>query len=163
MKVKLWFGSALVIFSTTFGGAQASSPVTIDQILNAGPAITGALVEDELAKAQTAAIAVADLASKLLLDNPNDPFAVSIEKMKVAADKISASEDLDEARIAFIELSQGAITIIRSDKALQASWQLCFCPMVAKNKGYWVQPKGEDLANPYMGTSMPGCGSKKKW
>ncbi len=163
MKMNIWIGSALIAFSTTFGGLQASTSVTIDQVLNSGPAITAALVEDELVRAQNAAVTVTDFASKWLLDNPSDPLATEVTKMKVAAEKLTASEDLDEARIAFIALNQGAIAIIRSDKALQSKWQLFFCPMVAKKQGFWVQPKGEELTNPYMGTTMPGCGSKKAW
>lgn len=85
-----------------------------------------------------------------------------VNRMLEGATKLALNEVEAEQRLAFGTLSEGAVGFIRKDKPLQASYQLFFCPMVS-TYAYWVQPKGEKIANPYMGTSMPMCGSKKPW
>lgn len=163
MKLNKVLGTFLIAFFIPLTGIQASRVVTIDQLLGAYPAMSSALVEDKLEESQAAAKALAQFASTWLTDNPDSPLKDKVQKMKVGAGTVFSSEDLDEARIAFITLSQATIEIIREDVELQKKWQLFFCPMVAKKQGYWVQPKGEEIANPYMGTTMPTCGGTKPW
>ncbi len=160
--MKTLVGSVFWVGVLTLSGAFASN-VSVDALLKAYSPISNALVEDELEGAQLAARSLSELASQWLVENPDLMQKVEVEKIKTETAKVITSEDLDEARIAFIKVSQGAVAIVQSDTALQAKWQLFFCPMVAKKQGYWIQPKGEEIANPYMGTAMPGCGGKKPW
>ena len=137
--------------------------VTIDSLLGTYSTVHDPLVTYDLDKSQAAAKSLGDLSLKWLSENPDDPQAKSVATVRDGAKALVAASDIDEARIAFIKVSQGAIGVIRTDNGLMAKWQLFFCPMVAKKQGYWVQAKGEALSNPYMGSTMPGCGSKKPW
>lgn len=137
--------------------------VSLSHVLTAYSSVQKPLVVDDLDLVKTGAKALKDLAAKWLTENPSGTQIKSVTAINVGAEEVVAAEDLDEARIAFIKVSDAAIEIIRSDSQLKLEWQLFFCPMVAKNRGYWVQPKGEKLANPYMGSQMPSCGSKKPW
>ena len=137
--------------------------VSIGQILQVYATVHDPLVADNLKKAQDGAKTLGTFVSQWISENPNSAQKADVLNIEKAGSTLAAAEDLDDARKAFIQLSQGTIALIRADKSLQAKWQLFYCPMVAKNQGYWTQPLGEQLANPYMGGTMPGCGSKKPW
>ena len=165
MKIVLskWLFLTLSLF---LGVAQAHE-VKLTDILEAYRPLHVALVNDDqdkaLDKTKESAKAIQELASDWLADNPDDAQVPNVRSINIGAAKIATAADFDEARVSFVTLSLGTIAVIRADDALKANWQLFFCPMVAKKQGYWVQPMGEALANPFMGHSMPGCGTKKPW
>jgi Cu(I)/Ag(I) efflux system membrane fusion protein len=69
--------------------------------------------------------------------------------------------DLAGARKAFKPISHAIVTLatqVRSADAEQAFTHF-YCPMVPSGGGDWLQADGE-LANPYFGSEMPGCGEK---
>ena len=83
-------------------------------------------------------------------------------QLKVEA--LAKSKDDQEARKAFGVYSEQVVELVRKNKELQNHWQLFYCPMVPKGTyGYWVQPKGESLLNPYYGAKMLTCGVKRPW
>lgn len=137
--------------------------VSLSHLLNSYSSVQKPLVVDDLELVKSGAKSLKELTAKWLTENPSGTQVKTVTAINVNAEEIVAAEDLDEARIAFIKVSDAAIELIRSDSQLKLEWQLFFCPMVAKNRGYWVQTKGEKLANPYMGSQMPACGSKKTW
>lgn len=141
----------------------ATDVVSIEQVLNAYPLIHKSLVIDDVDASKAAAKSLQSLAAKWISENPSGVQLKNITAIGAGSEEIQSAEDLDEARIAFIKVSTAVIDLIRADAKLKLEWQLFFCPMVAKSKGFWVQPKAEKLANPYMGTAMPACGSKKTW
>lgn len=155
----------LVAFIISFGGVFAAEDalITIDQVLKSYSSVHDPLVVDDFAKTVEATHTLDALVSQWIKENPGSAEKAQLDAIEKGATKLLGGEDIDDARKAFIQISQGMIALIRSDKSLQAKWQLFFCPMVAKNQGFWVQPAGEQLANPYMGSAMPGCGSKKSW
>ena len=75
---------------------------------------------------------------------------------------LSRTENPTEQRRAYGPLSEAVVKLLKAEPALQPQWQAYFCPM-AEVYGYWVQPKGEKMANPYMGLEMLTCGVRKKW
>ncbi|MBI4403613.1 MAG: DUF3347 domain-containing protein [Deltaproteobacteria bacterium] len=92
-----------------------------------------------------------------------DPRYTDVKIMQDSAKAIVAlsAEKLKEIRIHFEAMSTAIISLIRKVPALQTDWQLYYCSMVKK---FWVQPKTDkELMNPYAGTQMPHCGSKKPW
>ncbi len=163
MKTASLLGGLLALLGLFTSAESQACRAALEGVLTAQSPIHNALVEDDLAKASEGAKVLVGLTKQWLTEHPTDANLENIQKIDKAATAIATAEDLDIARGAFIQLSQGVIAIIRADKRLQDKWQLFFCPMVAKKQGFWVQPKGEDLANPYMGTQMPGCGSDKPW
>ncbi len=155
-----------ILLCVPFAAAQAidvDSAVTPEQLVQSYAPLHDALVTDELTKAQDATKALQVLASQWLMENSTHAQKAAIEKVVNGAGVLIATDSLDDARIAFVQISQGTISFIRADESLKAKWQLFHCPMVAKDQGYWVQPVGQDIANPFMGTMMPGCGSDKPW
>ncbi len=174
MRISTRVGGLVLVLSllVPMGVAQAceeceedasASAVQVVDLLGAYRQIQVKLVGDNLDGAQVAGRFLQPLASLWLQENQNHAQAATVKSIGDGAGKLSMAEDLDEARIAFIQVSQGVIELIRADEDLKAKWQLFFCPMVAKKQGYWVQKTGEQLANPYMGQVMPGCGTKKPW
>tara|TARA_B100000609_G_scaffold192032_2_gene181484 strand:- start:7394 stop:7771 length:378 start_codon:yes stop_codon:yes gene_type:complete len=77
-----------------------------------------------------------------------------------ASKKLSNAKDLKQARLVFGELSRALMTFLTQYKE-EAGLQAYSCPMA---KGYkkWFQAD-KKMANPYMGKSMPKCGSKTKF
>lgn len=84
-------------------------------------------------------------------------------KLKAAAEKVSDAahadpKTLDAAREAFKPLSEAIIALVRmappSDDAAKGL-HVAHCPMA---KASWLQTSKE-VANPYMGQSMPKCGT----
>ncbi len=79
----------------------------------------------------------------------------AIELEKAAADTMKAT------RLAFGELSREVVLLLASSESLRKGLHVFECGMA---DGYqkWVQPAAE-LDNPYMGQSMPTCGSSSSW
>jgi Cu(I)/Ag(I) efflux system membrane fusion protein len=82
--------------------------------------------------------------------------------MVEALRKASKTEDIQAFRSSFAEVSKQLVKAVENqgfeDKELY--WQ--YCPMAENNKGaYWLDDQKE-IANPYMGQQMPGCGSTEK-
>ncbi len=79
---------------------------------------------------------------------------------RIARD-LAGSRGLEEARSSFGELSRYLVGLAAADPNLQAGWRIFECPMV---KGFpkWFQ-RSDRIENPYMGESMPTCGSPTDW
>lgn len=75
-----------------------------------------------------------------------------------AADGLAKAKDLPEARESFKDLSQSLIKYMADKKVKTGKFEEIFCPMA---NAYWLQTN-QDIANPYLGHSMPGCGETKR-
>ncbi|MBI4405838.1 MAG: DUF3347 domain-containing protein [Deltaproteobacteria bacterium] len=64
--------------------------------------------------------------------------------------------DTEAKRQAFGFFSEAVVALHKKTKGVEMD--LYHCPM-AKGYGYWLQPKGTTLSNPYMGLRMQKCGS----
>ncbi len=103
--------------------------------------------------------------SRLFLDKTSkeDTRRPLIEKIAVAAEKMAQIPlvDVKGMRNQIAAICDPLIVIMKKDAELKSQWDLCYCPMVKK---YWVQSKKEaGLMNPYMGTEMQECGTRKRW
>ncbi len=80
---------------------------------------------------------------------------------KLRLDRVYSS--IDEARIRFERMSDGAIALQRRfGHAEEQTWSLAHCPMAFDNKGAdWLQ-RGEQINNPYFGDMMLRCGSVRE-
>lgn len=156
MKKSILFLFFVFPFATVFA-------TSVDSVLAFYPALHSSLVGDDLMKAKEAGKAFKTAASAWLETNAGAIEENLVKESQWGADSLSRAGSLDDARINFVQINKGAIGVIRTQDALKAKWQLFYCPMVAQQQGYWVQPKGQELANPFMGSDMPGCGSKKPW
>jgi len=73
------------------------------------------------------------------------------------ADALAEAKDLSTARETFKDLSQSLIKFLSEKKVNTGEFNEVFCPM---QNAYWLQVS-KDIANPYLGHSMPGCGEIK--
>lgn len=127
------------------------------------------LVQTALAKDEFPAVKdlsahyLTDISEWLKAEKETNPQYKNVQALYSGAESLAGTSLENEQRVRFGVLSQALVTFVRQDKALQAAYQLFYCPMVANGYAYWVQPKGEKINNPYMGLSMPTCGSKKPW
>lgn len=93
-----------------------------------------------------------------------DPSTELQKKILEGVKALGVSQTDADSRKAFGIYSEGITALVRSEKHLQKSWQLFYCPMVAKGTyRYWVQARGTDLKNPYYGAKMLTCGVSRPW
>jgi hypothetical protein len=74
-----------------------------------------------------------------------------------AAGALASAPDLAGQRRAFGELSR--LFVLRVATAESPKLYYFDCPMVTEGFGGWIQP-ARGIGNPYMGASMPRCGSE---
>lgn len=101
--------------------------------------VCSALAADNCPAAQTAARQLASQAGRL---HQHD--------LAAAATAVGKAASLSAARKAFRTLSVDAIALARQQKG----YFILHCPMA---KADWVQTT-RTVANPYLGSKMPGCG-----
>jgi hypothetical protein len=65
---------------------------------------------------------------------------------------------LPEERESFKDLSQSLIKYMADKRVKTGRYEEIFCPMA---NAYWLQTN-QDISNPYLGHSMPGCGETKR-
>ena len=128
--------------------------------LNYYEGIRTALAADNLDPVAKQAESLANVA-KIAAGKAKGGAKQSLDGMAKAALELKGKEDIEEARLAFGELSKHVVGLIAKEPELQRDHHVFECPMA---KGYkkWVQNK-EAMANPYMGKKMLQCGSKTKW
>ena len=157
------------VFSLLISGTFLFSPCLFAQadlntkILKTYSNIHKALAGDKVSEAQSLAQGgLADLAD--WLKSPKPEQAENVKKMELGAQQLAQSKTDEESRKAFGLYSEGTVSFIRADSTAKTQWQLFYCPMVPKGTyGYWVQPKGDSLLNPYYGSKMLTCGVKRPW
>ena len=74
------------------------------------------------------------------------------------ADAVAQAKDLATVRENFKDLSQALIKHMSEKNVKTGRLDEVFCPMA---NAYWLQTN-QDIANPYLGHSMPGCGEIKR-
>ena len=82
-------------------------------------------------------------------------FSVTVAE---AADAVAKAKNLELMRENFKDLSKSLIQFLSDKKIKTGEFDEVFCPMA---NAYWLQTNA-DIANPYLGHSMPGCGQMKR-
>ena len=88
----------------------------------------------------------------------SDSMKMLPAKVADQADNVAKANNIKAAREEFKPLSDSLINYLRESKASGTGLNEVFCPMA---KASWLQ-KEKDVNNPYMGKSMPSCGSIKR-
>jgi len=79
-------------------------------------------------------------------------------KIDTAAVQLASAAEIADAREKFGTLTDAVVTYMDGLHLKAAEGvRKAYCPMARKS---WLQ-KGDTLANPYYGTSMPTCGEFK--
>jgi Cu(I)/Ag(I) efflux system membrane fusion protein len=91
-----------------------------------------------------------------------EQVAAVAEEAARTAEAMGAAGDLVEARDAFGETTRVLMLLAGRDQRLREGWHPFQCPMRA---GFdrWLQSSPEPPSNPYMGQSMPECGTPAEW
>ena len=145
------------------GTSVKAGQIEATELLSVYVPVHVALSGDDVAAARVHTATLKGVAEKLqaqLIES--DPQGANLVLVVSGSEILASSITDEEARLAFGTLAKGIVEFIRNDAALQASWQLFFCSMT-KPYGFWVQPKGVKITNPYWGSKMLHCGSKKNW
>lgn len=141
----------------------ASAFANTGELLEGYRSVANELAYDHYEATQDAAKALVRVSEDWLKatpeTNPNVPY---VKKLVEGAKAISLTKDEASQRKLFSTLSEGACRLLKADLEQQKTWQLYFCPMV-KTFAFWAQKKTDKMANPYMGTEMLQCGTKKAW
>ncbi len=124
--------------------------------------VQGALADDDLPKAKTAAAALARAAGLVELKRLREAekaWAELATALKGHGQHISSAENLEQAREGFEPLSKALIALLtRFGNPLDRSVHLAYCPMASGSDGaLWVQEPAE-IDNSYFGASMLTCG-----
>ena len=80
--------------------------------------------------------------------------------MQESIEQIKASNDREEQRLVFINLSNAIINATKSfGSAYENPLYIQFCPMANENKGALWLSREEEIINPYFGEAMLHCGN----
>jgi len=133
------------------GTPERSLKEPVKSVLDRYLKIQTALADDSTSGVSAHAIAIAN--------------AVKADKTKTLpsevaenADALAKAKDLPAARESFKNLSQSLIKYLGQEKVKTGRFEEIFCPMA---NAYWLQTN-QNIANPYLGHSMPGCGETKR-
>lgn len=143
-----------------FSEATLAEPVELASVIKKAHAASTALAFDKYNEMQSAAEDALKTTNEWIKENPNDKRLASVKRLAKGLGYLAAKHTEKEWRARVAELQAGLLELVRGDAKLVAEWKLYYCPMV---KRYWTQPKGEAMANAYMGTEMLDCGVEKKW
>jgi hypothetical protein len=132
--------------TTAQSAAPAPGSPMPESIVDPYLKIQSALATDRIDEVKANAGTIATAATSL------GPAATKID---TAAVKLASAGELTDAREKFGALSD-AVVAYMDERHLTAppGVRKAYCPMVRKP---WLQ-KGDTIANPYYGTSMPTCG-----
>lgn len=84
------------------------------------------------------------------------------EKIRYDAEHMKGTSEIEHQREHFVSLSSNMFKLMKSVNVNSADIYYQFCPMANDGKGaYWLSEKSQ-IANPYLGKSMPTCGSTKE-
>lgn len=143
MKTKLYSIAVAVVAALVAAPAVAKQPdIKTTDYLTAYLPVQAALANDDLNSAQKAATALAEKAEAAQMTGP-----------AAHARELAKSDSLESAREHFKAISNDAIPMAEGVKG----YHVFTCPMA---KADWLQAN-EKTSNPYMGKSMPDCGTMK--
>ena len=150
-----WFRGFVMTWAVT-GFACAPAPQT-SNTPKAGSKLPDSIVEPYL-KIQTALSQdrIDDVkANAGQLATAATALGAPAMKIDTAAVQLASAAELEDAREKFGRLSDAVVTYMDGLKlAPPDGVRKAYCPMARKP---WLQ-KGDTIANPYYGTSMPTCG-----
>lgn len=139
-------------------------PLALDA--EARAALEGALGSYETIRARLAGDAIEGVAdaARVLADGLAAVKGEARPALDRAIDRaraLAAAPSIEPARVAFAELSQALIDLLRRAPDLQTGRLVFRCPM-ATGYGKWIQTKAP-LENPLFGSKMLTCGEASDW
>jgi membrane fusion protein, copper/silver efflux system len=136
---------------------EALDPVFLDY-LDAQAGLTMDDAEEAKAAARALSSTVRGVDMTLVTGPGHVAWMSLASRLREAAHATADAGSVDEARAGFEALSSAILDLERQFGHREGVLHEAFCPMAFDNKGAsWLQ-EGEEIKNPYMGSSMPRCG-----
>ena len=142
------------------GFAQTDSTSVFKNAVASYLELKNALTNDNGDSAVVAAGQLFNALSEMPIDNlasQHAAWAKYHEKLSGEAAQIKDASDIDGQREHFKDLSANMYGLLKALKINTVDLYYDYCPMA---KAYWLSEKG-NIVNPYLGQSMPTCGSVK--
>ena len=154
------------IFAAILGSVACASPAVSahgeEAVLKAYRRIQIALASDDLPEALASAKEL-ESAVQLLIKGEGTSFReATVRSVAEKAKKLVVAKSDTQARDHFAKITKSMIEWLRANRTARRGWQLFHCSM-APDYGFWLQPGGTEIANPYFGREMLRCGEKKSW
>jgi Cu(I)/Ag(I) efflux system membrane fusion protein len=126
---------------------QAQEALALDDFASAQAALTRLLEAIQQAKSET------------LPSGLRSQADAQLARIQSALEHLAHLQDIDALRTAFEEVSNAALSLVRSfGQPGEASLLEAYCPMAFDDAGAsWLQ-RGETINNPYFGAEMLRCG-----
>ncbi len=115
-------------------------------------------LEQAAAKAKELSQAVAAVSTEGLNEELQAEWKEQAQKIREATGRLSSPEEADSLRGEFLNISNAFIDILKHFGPLDKPVYLYHCPMAMNTGGHWLS-KDKDIANPYLGKEMSGCGT----
>jgi hypothetical protein len=138
----------------------ATQPESVAAVFNRYEEARALLAADQTEGLAAAAEAIGQSANAAKAD-VNEGAAAHLGMAADEAVKLAAASDLEQARLAFGEVSRHLVQAAVADASLATGRVALHCPM-AKGYQHWIQTS-EAVSNPYLGTAMLDCGSAEKF
>jgi Cu(I)/Ag(I) efflux system membrane fusion protein len=146
-----WVGSLAIALSAACSGGKADDGTLLSPYLAIGDALA-ADIPDPLPELGPRVTAAAE-------SRKGQP---GVDALVEGAGHIG-TQDLEAARTAYAQMSQGMIEYLEAHPDEQTGHVIIHCPMTFGGKGgLWVQKQGK-IMNPYEGARMLHCGDKLTW
>ncbi|NAW50051.1 DUF3347 domain-containing protein [Elizabethkingia argentiflava] len=145
---------SLIFLAVSIMSFAQESNSQIQKLYQHYTAIKNALVQDDVAKAASAAklfLKVASTVDFKVLSEDN------INKLRKDAGAIAEASHLTTQRNYFFNLSDNMALIAEHFKISSSPIYIQYCPMA---KGQWLSNE-QEIKNPYYGSSMMTCGTLK--
>ena len=161
-------GTVAVAYAQTHTTSQPAPPTVTPRAtpapathpaLQAYYGVKNALVSDDSTHAQTDGATLLAALNDIDTTSLSTTDRVALGRLKTNAKHISGTIVLAHQRQHFVALSQDMITVTKDAKLGKGYVQ--FCPMANSGKGAVWLSETKPIKNPYLGRSMPGCGSVK--
>ncbi|MCA8920726.1 MAG: efflux RND transporter periplasmic adaptor subunit [Planctomycetes bacterium] len=125
-------------------------------------AVQEALAGDDLQAARTAAEGLVTQAQgvdmSLVTGTGHVAWMGLAKRLRDGGGAVAAADTIAAARVAFVELSAATLDLERQFGHAAGVLREAYCPMARDNEGAsWLQ-RGEEVLNPYFGSSMLRCG-----
>ena len=164
-------GNAIVEEQSSTSGIQ-EVPITkeaklaLKTLFNDYLMIKNALVSDNMDEAQKMAIAYQKSLEKIKMSiftgESHQIWMDNSGKAKKALEHVAHFKDIEEMRVAFLNLSNAMIAMAKSFDPMEEIIYIQHCPMADNNKGAdWLSLSNE-IRNPYFGAGMLTCGEVKE-
>lgn len=111
-------------------------------------------IKDALVKSNPSEVSKA---SEKLLKTVNENGEKGFANLRMYADKMAGTNELEQQREVFELLSDEFYAMVKDQNIDQTLYRQ-YCPMAFNNEGaYWISAK-EEIENPYYGDKMLKCG-----